>query len=265
MFRIRWWFLLVSCLLMSFTIPANAQSDNDLPAAQAMLGQINAWRIQLGLWPLKLNDTLTIMAVDQADYLSTMKENIPSGNAMHLGRFGEGPRERAQYPQYGWPAYGGQSEDIAEIAAVGTQESALKFWRESSVHTEVATNTIFREIGVAAVPHPWGHIYIVVFGGRPDVLTALYEPQQNVLYLTQDMFKYGPGNVPTMKVTLFDAAGRPLNTGQPFNWSPTIPVPPNSGGKLYVLYSDGSTQSIAEVDLRRDQTILPEATPVGAG
>jgi uncharacterized protein YkwD len=263
MFRIRWW--MIACLFMSLAVPATAQSDNDAPAAQAMLGQINAWRIQLGLWPLKLNDTLTAMAVDQADYLSTLKENIPSGNAMHLGRFGEGPRERAQYPQFGWPAYGRQSEDIAEIAAIGTQESALKFWHESPVHTQVATNTIFREIGVAAVPHPWGHIYIVVFGGRPDVLPALYDPQQNVLYLTQDVFKFGPGNVPAMQVTLFDAAGRPLNNGQPLPWSPTLPVPPNTGGKLYVLYNDGSAQALAEVDLREDQAVLPEEMPAGAG
>jgi hypothetical protein len=114
-------------------------------------------------------------------------------------------------------------------------------------------------VGVAAVPHAWGHVYIVVLGSRMDVLPALADRSGSSLYLTQDIFKYGVGNVPPMQVRLFDGDGRPLNNSQPLDWAPVILVPPGAGSKVFVLYDDGSSQSLAEVDLARDQAVLPAA------
>jgi uncharacterized protein YkwD len=235
-----------------------AQAANDGAAALEIIGHLNAWRLEVGDWPLKPNETLNALALEQASYLSTMAD-IPGGNAMHMGRNGEGVRDRALYPQFNWPSYGG-SAAVAEVAYVGTPESAIEFWRGSDIHRETITNPVVREIGVAAVPHQWGHVYIVVLGSRPDVLPALVDPRSNNLYLTQDAWKFGLGNIPPMRVMLFDSAGRAL--GGWMDWSPTVPIPADITGKLFVLYDDGSSLSLAEVDLTRDLVLLPDFLPV---
>lgn len=232
-----------------------AQVPDDPAAGMQILAQLNVWRLSLGLSPLKPNDTLHQMALDQATYLSSLPD-IPSGLDMHIGRSGETLRERAA--RYQWPTYGvGGLAAIAEVGWVGQTQSGIAFWKGSSIHSETITNPGFREVGVAAVTHPWGHVFIVVLGARPDVLPALADSQGINLYLTQDAFKYGLGNLPPAQIRLFDADGRPLNNGQARDWSPSIPLPANTGGKVYVLYDDGNSQSLAEVDLTRDQAILP--------
>jgi uncharacterized protein YkwD len=205
--------VLALCLLIGLTVyqtAVSAQATSDTAMALEIIALLNEWRLQTNLAPLRPNDTLNALALDQASYLSTLAD-IPSGNAMHLGPTGEGVRARALYPQYNWPTYGGQPA-MAEVAYVGRPETALEFWRNSAIHRDTITNIGIREIGVAAVPHQWGHIFIVVLASRPDVLPALVDPRSNSLYLTQDTWKFGVGNVPPMRVMLFDPAGRPLNT-----------------------------------------------------
>lgn len=253
--RMRWVLgVFTVCILAAFGLigqQAAAQNLDDLAAGQAMLAQINGWRLGLGLAPLKPNETLHAMAVDQASYLVSLTD-IPSGNEMHIGRNGETLRERAA--RYGWPSYGeGGLSAVSEIAWVGQDDGAMTFWQGSSIHTEVVTNPGFREIGIAAVPHPWGHAFIVVMGSRMDVLPALADATGTSLYLTQDVFKYGLGNIPPTKIYLFDADGKALNNGLAQDWAPMIAIPPETGSKIYVLYNDGNGQSLAEVDLTVDR------------
>jgi hypothetical protein len=92
----------------------------------------------------------------------------------------------------------------------------------------------------------------------------LADPHGGSLFLTQDTFKFGIGNVPPMHVRLFDTDGRPLNNGQPLNWAASIPIPAEAGGKIFVLYDDRSAQSLAEVDLVQDQAVLPGFVPLTA-
>jgi uncharacterized protein YkwD len=253
---------LVSLLTLWFAVgfsqsqyPTVAQSLNDPTPALEILAYLNQWRVESGLAPLKPNDTLHNLALEQAAYLSLLPD-IPGGNAMHLGQGGETLRERAA--RHNWPTYGeGGLAAIAEVGWVGQIEGALTFWQGSSIHTETITNPGFREVGIAAVPHPWGHVFIVVLGSRPDVLTALVDPSGSQLYLTQDIFRYGVGNVPPMQVYLFDTDGRPLNNGQAFEWTPVLPIPAEAGGQVFVLYQDGSSRSLAEVDLALDRAVLP--------
>jgi|FLYN01.1.fsa_nt_gi uncharacterized protein YkwD len=255
--------VLAVCVLVGLTMyetSVSAQAVDHPAAAQEIIAHLNEWRLAAGVPPLKPNETLQAMAFRQAYYLSTLSE-IPSGNAMHLGPSGENVRERALYPEFNWPSYAGNAA-VAEVGYVGRPESALEFWRGSSLHYETITNAVVREVGAAAVPHVWGHVYIVVFGSRPNVLPALVDPRSNQLYLTQDTWKFGPGNIPPMQVMLFDSAGRALNNGAWMDWSPTIPLPPDSTGSVYVLYNDGSSLSMAEVDLTRDLVLLPEFMPV---
>ncbi len=250
---------MVIWLLLGLTITrVSAQAANDPAAALEVIARLNQWRLQAGAAPLKPNDTLTAMAVDQATYLSTLPD-IPNGNALHLGRNGEGVRERALYPQFNWPTYGG-SAAVAEVAAVGTLDSAMQFWQGSDLHRETITNPAVREIGVAAVPHPWGHIFIVDLGSRPDVLPALVDPRSNSLYLTWDEYKFGPGNRPPIQFRLFDSSGRPL--GAWTDWTSIVSLPADVTSEVYVLYNDGSSMSLADVDLVHDQVILPDFLPV---
>jgi uncharacterized protein YkwD len=257
--------LLALGLIMSLALSGyqtQTPTVDDTVAGLDILAQLNEWRVGLGLSPLKPNETLHTMAVDQAGYLSILTD-IPSGNNMHIGRNGETLRERAT--RYHWPTYGeGGLAAIAEVGWVGKEDSGITFWKGSDIHRETITNPGFREVGVAAVPHPWGHVYIIVLGSRPDVLPALADPHGGSLFLTQDTFKFGIGNVPPMHVRLFDTDGRPLNNGQPLDWAASIPIPAEAGGKIFVLYDDGSAQSLAEVDLAQDQAVLPGFVPLTA-
>ena len=241
------------------TARTSAQAEDDLAAGLAMLGRLNEMRLAAGVAPLKPNDTLHAMALDQATYLASLPE-IQGGNGMHIGRNGEGPRERALYPQFNWATYGGQPA-ISEVAAASSEDWAIDFFQTDDIHRDTILSPLVREVGVAAVPHPWGHVYVVDFGSRPNVLPALVDPRTNILYLTQDLWMFGAGGAPATQVYLFDSEGRPLNDGGAQDWAATIPIPDNTGGKLYVLYDDGISKSLMSVDMVADRVILPGFTP----
>ncbi|MEO8607708.1 MAG: CAP domain-containing protein [Chloroflexota bacterium] len=254
------WIMLVGALCVANgTAAVTAQAEDDTAAALSMIARLNEWRIEVGVPPLKPNDTLHAMALDQATYLASLTD-IPNGNDMHIGRNGEGPRDRALYPQFNWATYGGQPA-ISEVAAVSSEDWAINFFQNDAIHRDTITSPLVREIGVAAVPHPYGHVYIADLGSRPDVLPALVDPRTNVLYLTQDLWKFGAAGSASMQVSLFDSDGRPLNNGAPQAWAATIPIPDNTGSKLYVLYDDGSSKSITAVDLVQDRVIFPGFIP----
>lgn len=255
----RWLTMTILIMVMSILYPAAAQviepGQDDPMAATHILGLLNARRLEVGAPPLKPNDTLKAMAIMQASYLASLPE-ITGGNSMHIGANGDNVRDRALFPEFNWATYGGQAA-VAEVGAASSEEWAMDFWHESDIHRETITNPMMREVGVAAVVHPWGHVYIVVLGSRPDVLPVLVDPRTNMLYLTQDLWKYGAGNAPATQVFLFDADGRPLNGGAGQAWAAAIPMPSGAVGKLYVLYDDGISKSLTAVDLVADQIILP--------
>ena len=78
---------------------------------------------------------------------------------------------------YNWPTYTRPEQiTVTEIAYDGrTVSAAMTFWRGSTIHRNAALNEIYREIGVAAMPHDDGYLYIVVLGARPNVLPALVD------------------------------------------------------------------------------------------
>src|SRR5438128_1688859 len=98
--------LLTLGLITSLTLSGfqtQTPTVDDAAAGLNILAQLNEWRVGLGLSPLKPNETLHRLALDQAGYLSSLTD-IPSGNNMHLGLNGETLRERAAH--YQWPTYG---------------------------------------------------------------------------------------------------------------------------------------------------------------
>ena len=254
-------FMLCATLLL-VTQSTNAQQDSD--AAQEIIRMINGWRIEQGIWPLRSNPVLERMALDQANYILSLP-SIPAGGAIHNGASGESPQARALLPRYNWTPYGGaQYTAIGEIAYVGiSAQSAYDYWNSSTVHHNTALNPAYREIGVAALPHRFGHIYIVVVGSRPDVLPAMVDLQNQTLYLTNE--RYTGARSPWIRnasqVRLFDGEGRSLDAiWRP--WAMTIRLPANAGSELLVAYSDGNAGMVlAEVSLlSADVVALPTPT-----
>lgn len=239
-----------------------AQPANDELAARWIHAQLNDWRLGLHLGPLASNDTLDRMAYDQAAFLAGMR-SIPPVAFIHNGRQGEGPRDRAMWPEYSWPDFGIAGQVIlSEITWVGQRQGAINFWHQSRVHLETATNPWYREVGVAAVPYRnngvAGYIFVAVLGARPNVLPALADPRAGVLHLTNETFN--GGRVARIRavqqVRLFDGDGRPLTNGW-IPWAAELPIPEGAGSAITVLYSDGSAQALGRASLVEGDVLLP--------
>lgn len=270
-FKRVWYSLLLFLLLAAWAIvpavPGAAQTTTSRQNRAAMyeiLGLLNEWRLSLGLTPFRLDETLEAMAIYQANYLVTLR-TIPDGPDIHKGRGGEGVKERALFDQFNWPYYGRPEQmQIGEIAAVRTAAGAITFWKSSSPHRRTVTNPAYREIGIAAFRRGAGYIYVAVLGARPSVLPALADTENGRLYLTNERSGYAAQQQPWMhtadRVRLFDAEGRPLNDDW-IPWQETIDLPKDAGDTLYVLYTDGSAESLSEVDLTIDVVVLPGYEP----
>lgn len=259
--------LVVLCLSLLFVgqelTLAQRERVMDRQAALEMLGLLNQWRLEKNLLPLKMNDTLEAMADYQARYLLTLP-HMPNGAQIHVGPNGDGVLERALYKQFNWPYYNRREQlVVGEIAAVNSAAESLAFWQDSKPHRETVTNPNYREIGIAAYPHPFGHLYIAVLGARPNVLPALVHPETGELYLGRDTSRFVVPDrwigQPT-DVKLFDEAGRPLESDW-INWTPRLNVPENAGDELTVLYTDGDVEVASVVDMARDIIVLPGFYP----
>ncbi|GIL08589.1 MAG: hypothetical protein BroJett033_1000 [Chloroflexota bacterium] len=256
--------LLALIPLLLAAVPAQqAQPPTNDRAAQEIIAQVNAWRLEQGLWPLRPNPTLQALALDQARYLLTLNA-LPSGSSLHLGAGGTTPPQRAVAAPYNWPAYGRSDHAaIGENAAVGSVRSALSFWRGSDIHRRTALNPAYREVGAAALPYGSNTLFIITFGARPDVLPAFYNLQDNKLYLTSERYQYAPGGPRIQNVTqvrLFGADGQPLTTDW-ISWQASMSLPGSVGDRIYVLYSDGQRQALAEADVKNSDLLLPALLP----
>lgn len=256
-------FGLMLLFLLSVSLSGIQAQAQDEALALQVIAQINAWRISEGMWPLKPNDTLEAMAIDQAAYLVSLPD-LPDD--FHAGPTGLQPRARALRSPYNWPHYALETQiAIGENAGVGTIASAMRFWRSSTLHTNTILNDDYREIGVAALPYNDEHVFIVVFGSRPDVLPALVNPaDETTIYLSNEAFAYASfydSIQAVTELTLFDADGRPLSD-EPVDWAETITVPAAAGDEVFILASDGEHQVLSAVDLDADRAIVPGHIPV---
>lgn len=57
---------------------------NDTAKAADILAQVNAWRVENGLWPLTVNPTLDALAMAQASYVLPFLPNIQNEEQYHL-------------------------------------------------------------------------------------------------------------------------------------------------------------------------------------
>ena len=251
---------LVLCLLI-LAVPAVAQDpESDDAQAYEIIARLNQWRMDEGIWPLQVNNTLMQLAYLQAAYV--WEQEITGSTDWHTGRQGENPRERSQFDPYNWPHYNNSLQiAVGENAAYGSANSAINFWQNSQIHKSTALNAGYREVGAAAIPKGSQTVYIVVFGSRPNVLTAQVSPFTGELYFSGEQYRFAAGDriqLPT-RLRLFDNTGRPLTEW--VEWQASMPVPEDAEGTVTVLFSDGNRQSMAYVDLEQDQIVLPGYTP----
>jgi uncharacterized protein YkwD len=239
-------------------IPGPIPPDYD-PDALAAIARINEWRMSQGLWPLRLNDTLKKLAEDQVAYLLTLPA-LPEGGDIHIGPQGDLPDRRAFRAD--WPHYAtAQQVAVGEIAYVGDNlDAAMDFWQNSPIHNATATHTAYREIGAAALPHPLGHLWIIDFGSRPDVLPALIEPLSGMLLLSNEQYHWSKGGLWIHQAAQVQIVTSP--TGQTDStawqaWSAALPAPQTGGQPFYVVYTDGSKQTRVEVNPASDIAWLP--------
>jgi uncharacterized protein YkwD len=240
---------LIAVTAISLTTAAAQQTNNSPIEADAVIASLNTWRVELGLWPLQPDATLTRMAVDHATYLMTLAQ-LPAGGAIHNDAQGRTPRERAIQSPYNWVPYG-QEAAVNEIAYVGaTVRRAIDFWQGSDIHTRTVRNAAYRQVGAAAIPHRFGFLYIVVLGGQPNVLPAIADVVNGRLYLSNDTVQQErpPRLRSATQVQVFDSAGRPLSNSW-LTWQSYLPLPQGVGDFITVMYSDGARFSLTTVNL----------------
>jgi uncharacterized protein YkwD len=250
----------VFLLLLGQVAFAQSASENDQAAAWQMLEMVNEWRVSEGLWPLKPNTTLEAMAIAQATHVLPNIENIDDEALFHTDADGRNPRERAAAAPYNWPSYGQlQQIEVGENAGVGSHTFALNFWKNSEIHRRAALSAVYREVGIAALPSKTGYLFMMDFGARPGVLTALLNSSGGTLYLSSENSKYTgvtPGN---MQVRIFDADGRALTGTQP--WTPTINFEQRLSGEIFVLFTNSTYQALTPVNVEQDFAVLPGSAP----
>lgn len=261
-----WGILFVAMLVVLLSVlSSTASAAQQARLAEETIAAINAWRMQQGRWPLRPNATLQELALFQAQYVASLP-SVPDGVAVHVGRRGEGPKERALWSPFDWPTYG-RPDRIAleEIAFAGRSlDGAMNFWQHSTPHTAASLNEAYREIGVAVLPHRMGYVFVAVLAGRPGVLPVLVNPQTKQLYLTNERYwgaNTGGAIQEASRVRLLDGRGRPFGGWLP--WQPVLPLPETSDDVIFVEYTDGTTQTITTVSLTGDVARLPGllATP----
>lgn len=250
-------FLIIVLCGFSLSAVASAQNtpQNDAAAARQILEMVNQWRVQEGLWPLKVNPTLESIAIAQASYVLPQLSSNLAEDAYHKDAQGRTARQRASANN--WPNYGHPEQvEAGENAAVGTFKLALDFWHESDIHRRAALSNVYREVGVAALPRArGGYLFMMTFGARPGVFTALLNSDGNSLFLSGENSRYAKIKSADMKVRVFNTLGQPISASM--NWQSTVPLTPGYGDKLFVLFSSGDFQSVVEVNTIRDVAVLP--------
>jgi hypothetical protein len=144
----------------------------DEPEAR-MVTLINQARTAAGLPPVVVSSELSAAARAHA------RDMAVHGYMEHENRAGLSPQQRAAKAGYTAPA--GTAWLVLEvITARATPEAGLNWLLSDRVHRGVVMRNYFREIGVGFEKGgPWGQIWSIKFGCRPNVLPVVAEPNAN--------------------------------------------------------------------------------------
>lgn len=132
---------------------AAAQADR----AQQVFNMVNALRAEYGLAPYPWNSALAAAAQGHSEWGASV------GYFSHEGPDGSRPTDRAVRAGYGAAGTVRATENIY-WGSSATPESAVTWWRNSSIHFAQMTSTTYEELGVGVAYGPSGGYYTLVFG-----------------------------------------------------------------------------------------------------
>lgn len=131
-----------------------------------VIAAINAYRAANGLYGYTQSSTLMAVAQGQSDYQASI------GTVTHEGPGGSRPRDRAIAAGYG----GGATVFVSEIiygGGDGTVETAITWWKNSSLHNDQMLASTYIEIGAGVASNGSRNYYTAVMGyiagGAPPV------------------------------------------------------------------------------------------------
>lgn len=259
------WVVGIVALFIPLALSFGADTPSEAtPDQLAVIAQLNAHRLGLGLHPLSLNGTLDFLAKKQAEFGQAQNFEPPNYD-WHKDANGEYPRQRGV--RAGWSTYGGSPEqiEIGENAGLGSLNFSMDYWRTSDVHRRTMENPIYREVGVWAIPHPYGFLYMVVFGARPSVLPVPFNPITCQLYIPRDYRTSGSGvwikQVETIQ--FFTQDNQPITA--PMAYQSPILLPRNAPPVFTVAMVEANIEVRQTVTLEEDIVILPQTLDILLG
>ena len=136
---------------------AAAPVISDSQRASEIISRINAYRAQNGLYSYNINQNLMHSAQVQSDYQASIQ------SVTHTGSGATSPRDRAYAAGYG----DGSTIWVSEIIYGGTQatvDSAMSWWKGSSVHNNSMLSPQSLEIGAGVASSGVSTYFTVVMG-----------------------------------------------------------------------------------------------------
>jgi uncharacterized protein YkwD len=221
-----------------------------------VIAQINAHRLGLGLQPLVINSTLEFLAKKQAEFGQAQNFEPPNYD-WHRDANGEYPRQRGV--RAGWSTYGGnpQKIEISENAGLGSLAFSMNYWRTSDIHRRTMENPQYREVGAWSISHPYGFLYMIVFGARPNLLPVPFNPLTCELYLPRDFSSDAGTWIRQVQTVQFFTQDN-IELTPVLEYQPRMSLPRNVPEVFTVAMTEDNIEVRQTVKLAEDTVILPE-------
>jgi hypothetical protein len=227
--------------------PIAARPDFVSEEGLEALALVNEWRVSVDLWPLALNEVLSILAQGQAEYLAGLDQWPDNVHEDALGGVSDDRARRA-----GWPGYdvSGQAVAITEIMSSGEQPiDAVNWWRGSEIHSWVVEQAYYREAGVGTAQGQYRTIFVIVVGSRPNELPVMLDPVRSVVYLTSERYSGGYNGIigDASAVQFLPSLDTLPGPDAWLSWALTYPVDPVSPPRA-VAFTDGVQVLVVPID-----------------
>jgi len=227
-------------------VPLTALAQQLAPPEQRIVQLINQARIAQGLSPLAVTTELSASAKAHA------ADMVQYGYMEHSGRDGSTPQSRAS--KSGYVAPSGTSWLVLEvISARQTAEAAANWLLSDRLHRGVLLRNYWREMGAAYVEGgPYGQMWVVEFGCRPNVLPVVAEPNSSggvTVRLTNEECTPTGSTDAIGRATDVMISDKPDFSGA--TWEPfvTSKVLNGSSGSVFVKYRDkAGHETLASTD-----------------
>jgi hypothetical protein len=219
---------------VALCVPLTAVAQQSVPPEQRLIQLINQARIATGLGPLAITPELSTAAENHA------RDMVQNGYMEHTARDGSTPQQRAARVGYNAPSNSAWMV-LEVISARQTPEAAANWLLSDALHRGVLLRKYWREMGAAYVQGgPYGQMWVVEFGCRPNVLPVLAEPNGSggttVRLSNEECTPTGSGDA-MGKATEVMVSDKPDFSGAA--WEPFVTTKVISGGSnVFVRYRD---------------------------